>query len=178
MQKQWKIRESRKSDAQAIMSLLLVSWLDTYVNEDLGITRDFILEKRLPWLEYPFLRDECKFNNFINTKDNLHMVAEDENGVVVGFIHCTRDGDGQQINGLYIFKEFQGSGLAQEFAKKFDEWEDKNEDSWLGVVSYNKRAIKFYEKLGFKDNGVKYDIYEKIPCIDMVKLNKKENPDE
>jgi ribosomal protein S18 acetylase RimI-like enzyme len=174
MSKQWKIRKTNKSDAQAIFSLILTGRIDTYVNDELGVTRDFILSNELYHPGYGFYKDECNFNYFMNTKDNLHLVAEDENGIIIGSIHCTRDGDGQQINSLYVFKEFHGTGLAQELATEFDKWEDKSQDSWLGVVAYNKRAINFYEKLGFKYNGVKYDIYDKIPCIDMVKLNRED----
>ena len=41
----------------------------------------------------------------------------------------------------------------------------------IGVVEYNTRAIRFYEKLGFEPNGIKYKIRDIIPCIDMVKKN-------
>ncbi len=175
MKNKWTIRKSNQSDVQAVTSLLLVSWLDTYVNEELGITRQFIFDSQIHYLTYDFYSNDCKFEYFNNTKDNLHMVAVDSNEIVVGFLHCRREEGKQHFSGLYLMPEFKGSGLAQEFAERFSAWEDENMDSEVGVVEYNDRAIRFYKKLGFEPNGVKYKIRDKIPCIDLVKKNVTEN---
>lgn len=175
MKNKWTIRDTKKSDIQAITSLLLVSWLDTYVNEDLGITRDYLLERQMKYLTYDFYTNDCKYEYFQNVKDNLHIVAEDKNQIIVGFLHCRRFDNKQIIDGIYLLPEFKGSGLAQEFAKRFEDWEDKTMDTEVGVAEYNDRAIRFYKKLGFEPNGVKYKIRDKIPCIDMVKKNEMEN---
>lgn len=174
MEKRWKIRITKESDAQAIFSLLFIGWLDAHVNDDIGVTSDFIISRRLKMLRYPFYENGVRFDGLGNTKDNMHFVAVDKRGIIVGLIHANRDSEGQHLQGLYIYKEFQGTGLAQDLMARFEGWEDKSLDTQLGVVEYNKRAIKFYEKYGFKDYGVKYNIEDKIPCIDMVKLNKKE----
>lgn len=171
MKKNWIIRETRDSDAQALIALLFVSWLDTYVNTDIGVTREFIIAKNLPHLEYTWLRDKWDYGTFKNTADNIHFVAVDERGSLLGFLHACRDKETQYLGGLYVCKEMKGSGLAQELAAKFLEWEDRTRPSQLGVVEYNTRAIGFYEKMGFKDNGVRYIHPEKVPCIDMVKKN-------
>ena len=174
MEKRWKIRETKESDAQAIFSLLFIGWLDTYVNDDVGVTSDFIISKRLKMLRYPFYEKEVRFDGLGNTKDNIHLVAVDKRGIIIGLIHANRDNESQHLQGLYIYKEFHGTGLAQDLMARFEQWEDKSLDTKLGVVEYNKRAINFYEKYGFKDSGVKYNFEDKISCIDMVKLNKKE----
>lgn len=167
----WTIRETKKSDAQAIFSLLFVSWLDTYVNNKIGVTEEFIIESEIHRLTYDFYKNGCKYEYFENTKDNMHLVAIDDNDIIVGFVHCRREGGKQYLNGLYLYPEFKGSGLAQDFAKIFLEWENKEMNTELGVVEYNARAITFYERLGFEPNGVKYMVKEKITCIDMVKKN-------
>lgn len=178
MSRNWTIRNTNKSDVQSVFSVLLISWLDTYVNDALDITREFILDGQTKMLEYSFFENQCKFEYFQNTKDNLHLVAVDENEIVVGFLHCQRAGGKQFLDGLYLLPEFKGTGLAQEFIRKFDAWEDKYMDTELGVVEYNARAIKFYKNFGFRPNGVKYNFRDKIPCIDMVKTNVKEKRDE
>ena len=174
MNKSWTIRRTTNSDIQAIFSLLCTSWLETYVNEDMGITREFLLNIKIEQFTYNFYKNDCKYDHFTNTKDNLHLVAVDQNDIVIGFLHCRRNKGEQELGGLYLFSEFKGTGLAQEFSDEFLEWEDTSFNTTLGVLKYNARAIKFYEKLGFVPNGVEYTINEKIPCIDMIKKNLKE----
>ena len=55
----WTIRETKKSDAQAIFSLLFVSWLDTYVNNKIGVTEEFIIESEIHRLTYDFYKNGC-----------------------------------------------------------------------------------------------------------------------
>lgn len=174
MEKKWTIRETKRSDAQAIIALIFVGWLDTYVNNDLGITSELILSMKLPNLEYPFFRDKFQYDVIENNMNNLHLVAEDKNGVVVGVVHGRRDEDSQSLEGLYVYKELHGTGLAHELVSKFDEWEDKGRDSIVHTVAYNDRAIRFYEKVGFVDSGEKDKVRDIIPCIYMVKKNVKE----
>ena len=133
MSKPWTIRQTSKSDTQAVFSVLLISWLDTYVNDELGITREYILETQSKFLTYSFFKNECKFEYLSNSSDNLHLVAVDASGIIVGFLHCQRDGKKQLLEGLYLLPEFKGTGLAQEFAEKFEAWEDKTMDTELGV---------------------------------------------
>jgi GNAT superfamily N-acetyltransferase len=171
MEKKWTIRETRKSDAQAIFSIIVVGWLDTYVNDELGVTRDFVLKREIPKLEYSFFRDEFRYDLLENSVNNVHFVAEDANGVILGFIHGHRDEETQELTGLYICKEMYWTGLAQELARKFEEWEDKDRDSLVHVVSYNQRAINFYQKLGFIKNGKNDMFADIIPCVYMTKKN-------
>lgn len=174
MAKNWTIRETRKSDAQALFALMLVGWLDTYINEEAGVSQEFVLETSIGRLRYDFFEKECRFYYLENSIDNMHFVAEDINGVIVGFIHSRREDGKQVLEGLYTYKEFHGSGLAQDLVGKFLDWENKSLDSEVGTVEYNRRAIRFYEKVGFRDNGVRYNLFDVIPCIDMVKKNVKE----
>jgi GNAT superfamily N-acetyltransferase len=175
MEKKWTIREAKRSDVQGIFMVIFVGWFDTYVNESIGVTREFILSRKLFQLEYGFYRDKLKYEFIENNLDNIHYVAEDKNGVIIGHLHANRDKEsGQNLQGLYVYKEMHGTGLAQELARKFEEWEDKDQDSFIHVVEYNKRAIRFYEKLGFVDTGKRDMVSEKIPCAYMVKKNVKE----
>ena len=175
MSDNWTIRKAKRSDAQGIFMVIFVGWLDTYVNESLGITPEFILSRKSVQLGYGFYRDRLKYEFLDNTADNIHYVAEDENGVIIGHMHGNRTEDGgQSLQGLYIYKELQGTGLAQELAAKFEEWEDKTQDTHVHVVEYNGRAVRFYEKIGFVDTGKRDMVAEKIPCAYMVKKNVKE----
>lgn len=171
MEKKWTIRQTKRSDAQGIFILLLMGWLDTYINDEIGVTREFILDRRVNSLSYRFFKEECRYEYFENNDNNLHYIAEDEDGLIVGVIHGSKEEGVQELEGLYVYKELQGSGLAQELARKFIEWEDQGVISKVNVVEYNARAIKFYEKLGFKDSGGRNLFIDKIPCIDMTKKN-------
>lgn len=60
-----------------------------------------------------------------------------------------------QLAQIYVLKEFQGLGLGKTLfdkAKKFAE-ERSSGGLWLGVWDANTSAIKFHEKMGFKQVG-------------------------
>ena len=61
-----------------------------------------------------------------------------------------------QLERIYLLKAFQGSGIADLlFNKALDIARREHCDEiWLGVWGINKRAIRFYEKRGFKHAGV------------------------
>ncbi|MCK8520531.1 GNAT family N-acetyltransferase [Aquimarina sp. D1M17] len=57
-----------------------------------------------------------------------------------------------EIERIYVLKEYQGNQIGQVLFKKALEVAQKNTANfmWLGVWDQNSRAIKFYERIGFK----------------------------
>ena len=60
-----------------------------------------------------------------------------------------------ELERIYLKKEFQGKGLAPEIMQfiEDDARQRNNQYLWLGVWSLNPKAIRYYEKCGFKTFG-------------------------
>lgn len=54
------------------------------------------------------------------------------------------------LGSMYILPEYQGLGLGKRLMVKTLKWFGGQKNIRLGVASYNIKAIKFYEKYGFK----------------------------
>jgi ribosomal protein S18 acetylase RimI-like enzyme len=65
------------------------------------------------------------------------------------------DGQGLEIERIYVVEEYHGAGIGQELYSIAEEkaTEIRATHLWLGVWEHNPRAIRFYEKLGFEPFG-------------------------
>lgn len=54
---------------------------------------------------------------------------------------------------IYLLPEYFGKGIGTKLWKQAQKVFDPNKDIYVEVVTYNKRAIEFYKKLGFVDTG-------------------------
>lgn len=65
-------------------------------------------------------------------------------------------GKGMEIERIYALKEWHGKGVGPALFNKALEiaTQKKSEFIWLGVMEGNNRAIRFYEKSGFKITGI------------------------
>ena len=161
-----KIREAKKEDADKIQKLYYVTWLNTYVNEESEITKDklekrfsnLLSEKSIEWLK-----------NFIESgipKNHKYLFAEHDNNIV-GVMYVEREVDHNRIQGLYILPEYQGKGLGTSFWNEAYKIINKENNTVLDVVEYNKKAIEFYKKFGFIDSGKRF--LEEVSNIDYIK---------
>ena len=103
---------------------------------------------------HSFVPESYWKNNFPGVKEALLKaevyVYEDENGEIQGFIGF----DGRYVAGLFVRKEARSKGVGKsilDFAK------DKKESLSLSVYAKNVRAVKFYEREGFKPAAEKID---------------------
>lgn len=86
----------------------------------------------------------------IHTEEDAFTIF-DESGKLVG--HCSFDDeDGEIILGLQMNPSFTGQGNGHEFVKAILDFGKKKygyDKISLYVATFNKRAIRVYEKLGF-----------------------------
>lgn len=163
-------------DVELANLMRLDCWLDTYVSEEFGITRDWIKERNLSQMT-----DEKNEIRKERLKDAIHhagWVAKDSNGEIIGSTTPYISDDGKQdIGSLYVNKKWHGKGVANELMNNAIDWFDKTQPIELCVASYNERAKAFYRKWGFEE--VPDSIYmftHKIPTIIMIR--KGDNKDE
>ena len=104
-----------------------------------------------------------------SNKGSLLLVAENEDKIV-GFLSADRGHTNRIKHSAYIvigiLKDFRGMGIGKRFFEELDKWAIQN---WvlrleLTVMKNNRNAIRLYEKMGFKIEGVK----EKSCLVDGV----------
>jgi len=129
------------------------TWLDTYPNEELGITKEDIHDKFNKNDDEYF---EKKRQEIINLPENATYIIAKNNEKVIGtLVSITRE-DFNEIKAVYVLPEYQGNGIGyslwKEGVKKFD----TKLDTFVNVADYNEKAIRFYERLGFIDTGERF----------------------
>lgn len=146
----------------------LRSWLDTYVNDEAGVTRE--------WIETRNYGQNNPDKIAIRTKrldDPKHAgwVAKDEGGNVIGVTTPFVDEKGIcHVGSLYVDKKWLGTGVGAALMQKVIDWSNPAMPIELEVVTYNERARAFYRKWGFEEIlGTEAMFDGKIPEIKMIR---------
>jgi len=93
-------------------------------------------------------------------KNSLLLLAEDE-GTIVGFLSAERGTANRTKHSAYIIigilRNYRGEGIGRKMLEELDKWAMNN---WiirleLTVMKHNENAIKLYEKMGFKIEGIR-----------------------
>jgi len=170
----YEVCEAKRDDVEAIRRMQARSWRDTYRNDKLGVTEQWLEEETARWLTVSELNKSKKFlGSCFEDPSQFYRVAKqlDE---VVGLIHVSTKKDGlKHLWGLYTAKETHGTGLAQQLMLLADNWIDGATVD-LGVAAYNERAKAFYRKHGFEELPDKTELFRnKIPAITMIRKGHK-----
>lgn len=146
----------------------LQSWLDTYVNDTVGVTREWI-ERRTAMMRSP--EQMQKRRERLLGAQSLAWIAMDASGAVIGCVEPYSDKRGvQHVGSLYTSKEWHGRGVGSALMQKVIDWADPKKPIELGVATYNERAKAFYRKWGFVEVPDSESLYDdKIPEIKMVR---------
>lgn len=168
----YEIREATSSDVEAIRRMHAQSWLDTYSNDEAGISYDWVKQKTDSWLTPEGLEKSQEYlGDIFNDPEHFYRIALDGERVI-GFIHVDSKDGHKHLGALYIDKDYHGTGLAQTMMKLADDWIG-NEKVSLEVVTYNTRAIRFYEKHGYRVvDGENEPFADKIPNVTMIREGK------
>ena len=155
-------------DIEAATHMRLESWLDTYVNNDFGVTHEWIEARNQEQLSSE--RMERRRERFDNPK-TAAWVAKDSHGEVIGVTSPYVDENGtQHVGSLYVDKEYHGSGIAGQLMQRAIEWFDASQPIEVGVVAYIERAKAFYRKWGFMEIPNSEVLFaDKIPEVKMIR---------
>jgi ribosomal-protein-alanine N-acetyltransferase len=88
-----------------------------------------------------------------------YCAVVDERGELVGFF-CFEKEDDAVVIGLGLKPDYTGEGLGQAFVEAGLEYAKQRFDPVrfrLSVATFNRRAIRVYEKVGFKPDGTFID---------------------
>lgn len=172
-QPQFTITEISADTVDAANEMRLQSWLDTYVNDELGVTREWIQERNKSQMS-----DKVKARRLERLKDpnSTGWVALDVTDQVIGLTTPYVDEEGNQhVGSLYVDKSWHGKGVAGKLMQKVIEWSDPAKQIELGVVAYNERAKAFYRKWGFEEILGSETLFDnKIPEVKMVRKGRRQ----
>lgn len=167
-QPQFTITEMTADTVDAASTMRLQSWLDTYVNEEIGVTREWIEARNERQMS-----DEVRARRLerLNDPNGVGWVALDGEGNVIGATTPYVDEEGRQhVGSLYVDKDWHGGGVGAALMQKVIDWFDSSKPIELGVVAYNERAKAFYRKWGFVEvQGSEKLFADVIPEITMIR---------
>ncbi len=109
-----------------------------------------------PWTKQDFM-------NSMSDRHNIYVVAEDEKQEVIGYCGIWGVLDEGQITNVAVRPDTQGQGIGYEMLSELLRI-GKNEglqQYTLEVRVSNSRAISLYKRLGFEEEGIRKNFYEK-----------------
>jgi len=145
---------AKPEDAVGIQQVFYITWLDTYPNEELGITVDDIKDHYKDSLSEEKLKK--RIEAIINPPEGQTMFVAKEGDKVVGVCRVEKGLEKNKLRTIYVSPEFQGKGVGSMLWNQAKTVFDMNKDVVVDVVTYNTKAIEFYKKLGFEDTGKRF----------------------
>ena len=104
--------------------------------------------------------------------------ASDEDGSLVGFYYFEEKGEALEI-GLGLRPELTGRGLGLEFFRaglEFGRARFRPARMILNVAAFNERAIKVYERAGFRETGRHIRQFERWSAVEFVEMEESATP--
>ena len=145
------IRRAVPADAEALSELHVDCWDDAYTGL---IPQELLAERRMRIQErIDFWRDALKRRVVV-------WLAEDETGMI-GFSSASPSDDDElagllELNVLYVRQTWWGTPVGYHLLRRAV----GDEASYLCVLEGNTRAIRFYERQGYRTNGFAEDAPE------------------
>jgi len=141
------IREAAESDAAEIL----------YLRKSIISQNEFFIPTSEEF--HVDIETQRKKTITISQQGGITFVAED-GGRIVGFLVFTRNSM-KRLNhtgsfGMGILEGYRNQGVGTKLLSQLIDWAKTQkgiEKICLGVFSTNERAIKLYEKIGFKEEG-------------------------
>ncbi|WP_433888480.1 GNAT family N-acetyltransferase [Streptomyces sp. CA-111067] len=155
-------------DAGSLGPLQLRVWLQTYPCEDAGIDENWIREHRGPSASEEGISQWREFIDAARQQPDLLFcrVVRSEREIV-GFL-CGRRDEVVTLGPMYLLEEVQGRGIGGRLMGEFFTWARRT-PMRLWVTDYNERAIRFYQRYGFKATGERELWQGKLPNVRMVR---------
>ena len=142
-------------DYRGAMEVLYKAQLESYPNEELGITREDIEANFAGAFSDEKIRaGEEEWRNLPENPNQRYFIAK-HNGKIVGRCIVERHAEKNQLNDIYIDPAFQGKGLGKKFWEEIVKFIDPAKETVVMVLPYNEQAKTYYQKLGFIETGRK-----------------------
>lgn len=174
------IRRSVSDDVHGIRELHKITWLDTYPNNEAGITFEDIKDR--------FINDEtlegrqkieAKKEKYFDKNQRIWVAEKD--GKIIGSCGAEKGQENNRVSAIYVLPDYQGKGTGSKLRAEALKWLGSEKDTYINVVGYNIKAINFYKKYGFAETGKKgvFDSAAKLPSgkylseIELIRIKEK-----
>lgn len=147
------IRKSVPGDVYGIRQVTRKTWLNTYPNEQAGITVADI-ENKFASDDTPEGKQKIEDKKRFYADTNLGTWVAEENGTIVGFCSAGKIDQQQRVLAIYVLPAYQGKGIGSPLLTKAINWFQTINPIFVNVAQYNTQAISFYLKHGFRETGI------------------------
>jgi GNAT superfamily N-acetyltransferase len=153
------IRPAAPDDAAAVAEIWHAAWRDGH----LGLVPDALVAVRTG--------ESFRVRAGDRVADTTVAVVD---GAVAGFVMV----DGAEVEQVFVAARYRGTGIATALLAEAERQvaDAGHAEAWLAVVAGNDRAIRFYEREGWRDAGpLEYDARVEdgstvpVPCRRYVK---------
>jgi len=170
------IRDAIPDDDCGIRHVQHQTWLATYPNEELGITREAI-NARFTNVSAETVRRRAANKQRINTDPSAHIwVAKDEYNSIIGFCIAVKEARNGHVQAIYVLPTHQGQGAGKRLMQAALDWLGDRKPVTLSVATYNEKAMAFYRTFGFVPNETSSELSVaqlpsgiNIPQIEMIR---------
>ena len=134
------IRHASEDDASDIQNVYYKTWLETYPNDEVGITKEDVEESFKDSFTDQKIKDFNERLKNIPANSKLLVAVDTETNKIIAL--SINPGNPDQVDTTYYLYEVT--------------YFDKEKDIIVQVATYNNKAISFYESLGFIDTGKRF----------------------
>ena len=97
-----------------------------------------------------------------------HVLIYNDDDKILGFLDYSVMYERAEINYIFVLKEYRSKGIASKLLEYMLDNNDFNEIS-LEVNVNNKKAIKLYQKYGFREVNIRKGYYDGIDGVLMYR---------
>ena len=140
------IRQSKPSDASAVVRVKDMTWVATYPNDKAGVT---LADIKAHLAKESVDSKVKRWEGYLAGNETSQTWVAEAGGEIVGFISASKSDEDKEIKALYILPAYQKQGIGSRLIKTAIIWLGEGEIN-LSVVAYNQPAIAAYSKFGFE----------------------------
>ncbi|MFF1903693.1 GNAT family N-acetyltransferase [Kitasatospora sp. NPDC058218] len=158
----------RPDDAAPVARMQLRAWLQTYPDEAAGIDEEWIREHRASTVTAEGVARWREFVEDAARQPDLLFCRVVRSGAEVVGVLCGRRDEVVTLGPMYLLAEAQGQGVGGRLMDDFLSWA-QDAPLRLWVTEYNERAIRFYERYGFRATGERELWRGRLPNVRMTR---------
>jgi len=154
MKSQIRILKTKPEDAKSTAEVYYKTWLDTYPNKKYKITVEDIKYKYRNRNKKEEL--SRRKQDILKPKKGLIRFVAKIDDKIVGLCNIIVSEKKNQLGAIYVLPKYQGKGIGYALWDKVKKYFNPKNKTVVCVAEYNEKAIKFYERIGFVDNGKRF----------------------